>query len=206
MKTWSFVVALIVIAAVLCFCRDASHANPDSASDDTEPDYPVAIAASSTSFQSSTDPFIVVHKSDRRIELRSPHAILVTCRIGLGNVPVGSKQREGDGRTPEGHYYVCTKKYNSKYYRSLGLSYPSTPDAQRGLRDNLISPKQSEEIRTAIDDKACPPWNTPLGGAVCIHGNGSNSDWTAGCIALDNADIDALFDRVPIGTDVVILP
>ena len=205
MKPWAFVVALVIIAAVLCFCRDSSRAT-ESATPDSDAGEAELMTASRPAYQATTDPYIVVRKADRRLELHSATALLGTYRIALGNSPVGSKIREGDGRTPEGRYYVCTKKFNSKYYRSLGISYPGLNDAERGLRDKMITQKEFDDIRAAIEDRVCPPWNTALGGAVCIHGNGSSADWTLGCVAMDNADMDTLFERVAAGTDVIVMP
>jgi murein L,D-transpeptidase YafK len=119
---------------------------------------------------------------------------------------VGHKLTHGDGRTPEGQYYICVKNPNSKYYLSLGLSYPNIEDAQRGLRAGLISTEQYQKIAQAITDGETPPWDTPLGGEIFIHGRGSASNWTRGCIALDDKDIRELYDAVAIGTPVLIQP
>jgi L,D-peptidoglycan transpeptidase YkuD (ErfK/YbiS/YcfS/YnhG family) len=59
---------------------------------------------------------------------------------------------------------------------------------------------------SALERRERPPWNTPLGGEIFIHGNGSQSDWTWGCVALDNEDMKELFDAIPKGTNVVIEP
>ncbi len=58
----------------------------------------------------------------------------------------------------------------------------------------------------AIDNGRCPPWNTRLGGEIFIHGRGSGSDWTLGCVALDDADMKELYDAVSLGTPVIIHP
>lgn len=152
------------------------------------------------------DPKIVISKSERRLYLYSKSTVVRSYRIGLGFQPTGHKVREGDGRTPEGEYYVCVKNPNSRYYLSLGLSYPDIGDANRGLRDGLITRRQYDEIVQAINGGRRPPWNTPLGGEIFIHGNGAKSDWTLGCIALENRDVRELYDAVPVGTPVVIQP
>ena len=82
---------------------------------------------------------------------------------------------------------------------SLGLSYPNVEDAERGLRDGLISRAQHDAIVKAIKRKPTPPQNTTLGGDIYIHGNGASSDWTWGCVALENEDIRELFDAVAGG-------
>ena len=150
------------------------------------------------------NPRIVVMKGERRLELYSGGAVVRRYKIGLGLSPVEDKVRQGDRRTPEGEFYVFTKNDKSAFYLSLGLSYPNIEDAERGLRDKLISQRQHDVIVRAIERKATPPQNTALGGDIYIHGNGAGSDWTWGCVALENADMKELFDAVTVGTPVTI--
>lgn len=153
-----------------------------------------------------THPEITVFKGDRRLLLYSGGEVVRVYRIGLGTHPTGDKEREGDGRTPEGQFYVCTKNPESNFYLSLGLSYPNEEDAERGLRDGLITQPQHDQIQRAIRRGRQPPWNTALGGEICIHGRGSKTDWTLGCIALDDQDVRELYHAVPLGTAVSIHP
>lgn len=150
------------------------------------------------------EPRIKVVKSKRRLMLYSEGKLVRIYRVGLGLSPVEDKIKEGDRRTPEGTFYVFTKNDKSNYYLSLGLSYPNAEDAERGLRDGLINSDQYNQILAAIRKKIVPPQNTDLGGEIYIHGNGSQSDWTWGCVALDDKDIRELFTAVPVGTEVVI--
>jgi murein L,D-transpeptidase YafK len=150
------------------------------------------------------DPRIVVIKSERRMNLSSSGAVVRRYKIGLGLSPVEYKIRQGDRRTPEGDFYVFTKNDKSRFYLSLGLSYPNIEDAERGPRDNLITRRQHDAIVRAIKRKATPPQNTALGGDIYIHGNGASSDWTWGCVALENADMKELFDAVAVGAPVTI--
>jgi murein L,D-transpeptidase YafK len=152
------------------------------------------------------NPRIVVFKNERRLELYSGESMVRTYRVGLGLNPVPDKQRQGDRATPEGAFYIFTKNDKSAFYLSLGISYPNIEDAERGLRDGLISRRQRDAIVNAINRKGTPPQNTALGGDIYIHGNGASSDWTWGCVALENADIRELFDAVPLGTPVTIKP
>lgn len=152
------------------------------------------------------DPRIVVMKNKRRLELFSGGVVVRTYRVGLGLSPVEDKKRQGDRRTPEGDFYVFTKNNKSAYYLSLGISYPNVEDAERGLRSKLISRAQHDSIVKAIRRKTAPPQNTALGGDIYIHGNGASSDWTWGCVALENEDIRELFDAVGVGTPVTIYP
>jgi lipoprotein-anchoring transpeptidase ErfK/SrfK len=152
------------------------------------------------------NPKIVVSKSARRLELYAGGRVVREYRVVLGGDPVNDKERQGDSRTPEGEFYVCVKNEKSQFYRSLGLSYPNREDAERGLRDKLITSAEYDRIVNAITRKRTPPWNTALGGEIFIHGGGTSNDWTLGCVALDNADMQELFDSVPVGTAVRIDP
>jgi lipoprotein-anchoring transpeptidase ErfK/SrfK len=153
-----------------------------------------------------TEPKIVVEKGARRLTLYSAGERVRVFGVALGFEPSGDKVKQGDGRTPEGDFYVCMKNERSKFYLSLGLSYPNAEDAERGLRDGLITRAQHKQILNAIGRGAKPPWNTPLGGEIFIHGGGTASDWTWGCVALANEQVKELFDAVPLGTHVRIDP
>lgn len=152
------------------------------------------------------DPRIVVSKTKRQLELYADDKLVRTYKIGLGLNPVPDKQRQGDRATPQGEFYVFTKNDKSAFYLSLGISYPNAEDAERGLREHLISRRQYNAIVRAIKRKARPLQNTALGGDIYIHGNGAGSDWTWGCVALENEDIRELFGAVPVGTPVTIRP
>lgn len=73
-----------------------------------------------------------IQKARRMLELRQADRVLLRCPVGLGREPAGPKEREGDGRTPEGTYYICLVKEAGKYGKSLGLSYPSPEEAGTG--------------------------------------------------------------------------
>ncbi len=128
----------------------------------------------------------------------------------------GDKQRAGDKRTPEGEFYICTMNHSKRFYKFMGLSYPGVAHADEGLRQRLITPRQYELIRQANEERRQPPWDTTLGGAVGIHGRTTGSaiappgwtdpNWTDGCIALENGDVDEIFTVVSLGTPVTILP
>jgi murein L,D-transpeptidase YafK len=152
------------------------------------------------------EPKVLVSKKARRVTLYSKGERVRVYRAVLGFAPEGDKEREGDGRTPEGTFYVCVKNAKSNFYLSLGLSYPNEEDAERGLRDGLITRAQADRIRRAVSQQATPPWDTALGGEIFIHGGGVSSDWTAGCVALENEQMKELFDAVPVGTRVVVEP
>jgi murein L,D-transpeptidase YafK len=152
------------------------------------------------------NPEIQVFKARRQLELRADGRVVRTYRIGLGSSPAGPKRRQGDRRTPEGRYFICNKNPRSQFYLSLQINYPNADDADRGLADHAISTTQHERIVEAARRRRVPPANTPLGGEIFIHGNGSGDDWTWGCIALDDPEMKELFDAIPVGTPVAVFP
>ena len=150
---------------------------------------------------------IVIDKAKRRLVLRQGRRELFRCPVQLGRAPIGHKRREGDGRTPEGAYFVCSRNPQSKYHRALGVSYPNGQDALVGLREGAIGEAEYRAISCAERKRMRPPWDTPLGGWIMIHGeaaDGRTGDWTAGCVALRNEDMDVLFRYGYFGLRVVI--
>src|SRR4051812_28169421 len=136
---------------------------------------------------------IVVRKAARRLDLYRDMTLLGSYSISLGGQPEGPKQSEGDGRTPEGVYAVDYRNANSSFHRALHISYPS-----------------------ARDVAAAKAAGVNPGGLIMIHGlrNGLGFlghlhtliDWTEGCIAVTNNEIDEISRAVPDGTPVIIEP
>lgn len=136
---------------------------------------------------------IVIEKSKRTLALMDGVKIVKTYKVALGGQPVGAKDRQGDHKTPEGVYAVDAKKANSQFYKALHISYPSKTDREHARKLGL-SP----------------------GGDVEIHGLGAKwgwigakhrlTDWTDGCIALTNEEIDEIYPIVKVGTPVEIRP
>jgi murein L,D-transpeptidase YafK len=136
---------------------------------------------------------ILVEKSKRTMSLMSGSEVLRTYKVALGTQPVGAKDRQGDHKTPEGVYSVDRKAPNSKFYKALHLSYPSATDRENAKK-------------LGVDP----------GGDVEIHGLGDYfgwfgslhrlKDWTDGCIAVTNEEIDEIYPVVQIGTVVEIRP
>jgi murein L,D-transpeptidase YafK len=159
---------------------------------------------------------ILVKKGERKLYLYvsegGKERLAKTYQIALGNNPTGSKRRQGDGATPEGDYYITHKNPRSNYYLSLGVSYPNITDADRGLKEGLITKAEHQAIVAAIHAGTKPPQNTGLGGDIFIHGGGTGKlfglvrDWTLGCVALENGEIKELFETVPVKTPVKIVP
>lgn len=152
------------------------------------------------------NPHLVVKKKERKLELFDDKKLVRTYSVALGFSPDGDKEIEGDGKTPEGDFYVFTKNPKSNFYLSLGLSYPGIDDAKRGLEQKLITQTEFDEIADALKNKRMPLQKTKLGGEIYIHGGGNSEDWTWGCVALTNEEIKQLFDAIPVGTRVIIEP
>lgn len=190
-----------------------------------EPDCPASVQALPASpHLTASDPrlgggdLIVVLKEKRRIGLYEggklaqtpdgaacwPIALGVTM---LGAHPEGPKVKQGDRKTPEG-WYRTSDKPSSQFYAAIAVHYPNAADADRGVTQGLITRSQRDSIVAALKRDQKPNQNTALGGEILIHGGGSASDWTLGCVAMDDADIDALRAQLPKGlrTDVLILP
>jgi len=136
---------------------------------------------------------ILIEKKDRRLTLLSKGNVLKTYKIALGGNPHGPKERQGDHKTPEGTYVIDSKNKNSLYHLSLHISYPNEKDKKRAKQLG-VSP----------------------GGDIMIHGikNGlswvgdlhTEIDWTKGCIAVTDEEIEEIDRLVPTGTIVEIRP
>jgi hypothetical protein len=147
---------------------------------------------------------IKVYKKRRVLELYAEDKLIGRFKIGLGKVPEGDKEKEGDNKTPEGSYYICYRNGNTKYYYFMGISYPNIKDAKRGLEQGVIDKVTYNRINKAIEEEKQPPWNTILGGAIGLQGGGNNNDYSYGSIALTNEDINILKQYVPNKTSVEI--
>lgn len=134
---------------------------------------------------------ILVDKSDRRLSLIQDGRAVRVYNVSLGFAPEGDKEREGDGRTPEGVFRIDRRNDASRFHLSLGLDYPRPEDLERAEAGGY-SP----------------------GGDIFIHGQPAGiegrvrllGDWTAGCIAVTNANIEEIWRATPLGTEVEIVP
>lgn len=149
-----------------------------------------------------------IFKQTREMELRNNGLLLRRFAVRLGGDPYRPKRSMGDERTPVGRYYVREKKTRTNYRRFLSINYPNIADADRGLEAGLIDEHDWADIFFANVRGAMPPANTRLGGMIGIHGYGGRPeipiDWTKGCIAVTDAEIDYLFAQIDIGTPVLI--
>ena len=129
--------------------------------------------------------------------------------IALGFEPEGAKLTQGDGKTPEGWYWVSWKipQGQTSYYKALYVNYPNGDDAALALAEGRIDQATHDRIASAAS-KHSTVTDSPLGGLIEIHGSGSRPrNWTLGCVALDNQNMDWLYDAaVPGGTAIRILP
>ena len=136
---------------------------------------------------------LVVDKQARRLTAYAEGEAVREYHIALGWAPEGHKQMEGDGKTPEGVYFVDGKNPNSRYYKNLGVSYPNDDDCTAAAALE-VSPGGEIKIH------GLPPGQEHLGGVHWMR------DWTAGCIAVSNEEIDELYAHTPVGTPIEILP
>ncbi len=133
-------------------------------------------------------------------------------QVDIGDNGFGDKQVAGDHKTPEGTFYTTEKSILDPVDQYLGsrwmrLSYPNIEDAERGLKEGIIDNATYNEIVTAINEGRMPPQRTALGGGIGIHGGDKpefESDWTWGCVGLADQDIEEFFDKIPVGTQVII--
>ncbi len=182
------------------------HAKPIEEDLPKPPDLPYCTVDCSAPLTAITKPEIYVYKSQRRLMVVQDGVLVRDYHVALGPSVTGDKAIRGDGRTPEGDYFVCVRNPNSKYYKSLGLNYPLPKHAEKGLAAGDIGFREFKQIVEAYENKTRPPWNTRLGGEIFIHGGGAHEDWTLGCVALSNRAMDELFEIVPVGTPVHIFP
>lgn len=134
-------------------------------------------------------------------------------KVALGRDPTGPKLEAGDQRTPEGLYRIAAPPRPSRFHRFVLIDYPSPRDADRALEAGRIGEADHARILGAHAQGELPPQDTPLGGGLGLHGEGkrwngqsTHLDWTYGCVALSDTDIDFIAERAPPGTLVVIRP
>jgi hypothetical protein len=155
---------------------------------------------------------VVVDKASKVLTVYIEGQKAVRFPVSFGVDPVSDKVRAHDLATPEGLYFITHHKSRTRFHRTLGLSYPNLADAQRGLVSGLVSARGYGRIRKAVQRGGVPPCDTGLGCAIAIHGGGvyrrfgefRERDWTEGCIALENRDMERLFALCRDGDPVVI--
>ena len=148
---------------------------------------------------------ILVKKSELTLELFGDGKLIGRFPIHIG-ANEGKKEKEGDKKTPEGKYYICSRKDETENTFFLGVSYPNADDAKAAYEDKRIDKKTRDAIISAIKDGKRPPWDTPLGGSLGIIGNYDERETTSGSIAISNENIEILWDYAQTGVPVEILP
>ena len=149
---------------------------------------------------------LLIDKSDRTLTVKLGDVEVRTYGVSLGFDPIGDKVKSGDGRTPEGEFYVgyTAPPRGTRYYRSIHIPHPSIERAGIGLAEGLISQKEFDHITRAHKRCGIPPQKTKLGGYVLIHGGGGGagySDWTLGCVALTDSEIREVHSVVEPGCE-----
>ena len=151
----------------------------------------VASVAGCSKFETYNGPEVtrvVVNKGERRMYLLHHGDVLKSYDVGLGFAPAGHKNFEGDGRTPEGEYRIDRRNPNSQFHLSIGISYPNAEDRAYAAKHGK-SPGGDIFIHGR-------PWKNRKGG----------QDWTAGCIAVTNREIQEIYAMVRNGTPITITP
>ena len=136
---------------------------------------------------------LIVDKSKRELLLFRNDAVIRSYKIALGKNPVGAKMREGDGKTPEGAYSISGRNAASAFHKSLRVSYPNAADLERAYKEN-VDPGGDIMIHGLPNRPGHPGAAHPL------------TDWTAGCVAVTNAEIEEIWRLVPDGTPIQINP
>ena len=126
--------------------------------------------------------------------------------LSIGRYGASAAKRRGDNTTPLGRFRITRLDRNSAFHRFIALGYPGATRAARAQREGLISDAQYHAIIQASRQGAEPPQNTPLGGHIGIHGLGQadpqvhqSMNWTKGCVALTNQQVDTLWSWVRVG-------
>lgn len=136
---------------------------------------------------------VIIYKQQRRLVLLSRGKEVRSYKIALGGEPVGPKTRQGDHRTPEGSYILDARNANSHFYKAFHISYPDSKDIAVAKRSG-VNPGGDIMLHGLPREYA---W---VGKAHVLH------DWTDGCIAVTNQEMDELWELVPIGTPIDIKP
>ena len=139
---------------------------------------------------------IIVYKAERRMDLLDKNGWpLRSYQVSLGKDPIGDKRQEGDGKTPEGNYIIDGRNPKSKFHLSLRISYPNQSDLWRSRKMGIKDPGRDIFIHGLPNGKGWMRWKY-----------NKKNDWTDGCIAVDNDEIEELWNLVDDGTPILIKP
>ncbi len=160
------------------------------------------------------DYVLEINKSREELIVKQGTEVIRRYRAATGRGGEGTKRQVGDKKTPVGVYRIIDFKNDSQFHYFMQIDYPNLLDAWYGYKHEIIDAREFRSITTALKNNKKPPQDTALGGFIGIHGIGDTSNkklmiheaqnWTAGCIALTNEEINELQQFVSIGTKVVI--
>jgi len=150
---------------------------------------------------------IYVDKSDLTLSLYEGEVLLKSYRIGLSNKPQGDKLRAGDRKTPVGTFYIC-EKYPTRAW--MEFSYPDVAHAKVGLTKKIIDQRQYDLIVNAVNSGSVPFHGSAMGNDVGMHAGGfpygrMRTDYTAGCVGLEDPEAFEIYNAVPIGSSITIM-
>ena len=159
---------------------------------------------------------IIISRSDHSLIVLRNDIVMKRFHVAFGSGGRFGKVKQGDRKTPYGKYKVMLIKGSERFHSFIQLDYPNVNDAEQGYFNDILT---REEYRSIIDahwEGKMPPQNTPLGGAIGLHGIGKETeeridihehfDWTKGCLALRNHELDLLTAFIRKGTTVLITP
>ena len=201
---WKFGKRLILIGGLAWLVSACAPTSVDST-------IPPPVAANNAALPAG--PWLLVDtKADALIVMQGNRPIESFRQIAVGSSGAGLKFKRGDNKTPLGVFRVGWINDHSRFKTFIGLDYPNPDYAEQALRERRIDALTYERIRAAWITGRTPPQDTPLGGQIGIHGVGAGNpvvhsagiDWTSGCIALDNRQIEALRPWVKLGMRVAI--
>ncbi len=158
---------------------------------------------------------LVIVRSAHELLVKQGNVTLRTFKVALGSGGKKAKLRAGDHTTPKGHYTILKVRDSDRFHLFLQIDYPNMDDAKRALKNHTITLKEYRAILLAHKTGHLPPQNTALGGSIGIHGIGKETkdkieihqiaDWTQGCIALRNHEVEELSRYIDVGTQVSII-
>ena len=162
--------------------------------------------------RSSDAPWVLIDTSTYRIDVfQGERSLLSFDNFSVGRGGVGPDRQQGDNRTPLGEFRIRWVNLESRFHRFLGFDYPTYEHVRRGYEQGLISHEEYLELGSAARSGRVPRQDSRLGGYIGIHGLGpadpdlhDKVNWTRGCIALTDAEIEQLMNYVDIGTRVVV--
>lgn len=156
--------------------------------------------------------WVLIDTERQMLELyRGEESVLSFDRVSLGRGGAAEDRVRGDNKTPLGEFTISWVNMDSRFHIFLGFDYPTFHHARRAYSGGRMSVDEFLSVAEAYRDRRMPPQTTALGGNIGIHGLGEadpdlhrRSNWTRGCVALTNDEMDQLIDYVGIGTRVVV--